>query len=64
MKQLMEALNQAQHKAAEAMSQRGSAGAPGAETGAGANAGPGTTGGAARESGDVIDAEVLEEEKK
>ena len=65
MKRLMEALNQAQHKAAEAMYRSaGPAGLRGAETGAGAGSGPGTTGGAARESGDVIDAEVVEEEKK
>src|SRR5215218_2468862 len=61
MKRLMDALNQAQHKAAEAM-YRGAAaaGAPGAETG---SAGPGAEAGA-RGSGDVIDAEVVEEEKK
>jgi molecular chaperone DnaK len=60
MKRLMEALNQAQHKAAEAMYR--TAGAPGAEAGAGAGAG--ASDGGARQSGDVIDAEVVEEEKK
>jgi molecular chaperone DnaK len=68
MKRLIEALNQAQHKAAEAMYRNagsaGPAGAPGAEAGAGAGAGTGTNGGGARDSGDVIDAEVVEEEKK
>jgi hypothetical protein len=37
-------------------------GAPGAEAGAGAGAG--ASGGGARQNGDVIDAEVVEEEKK
>ena len=66
MKRLMEALNQAQHKAAEAMYRSagpaGPAGAPGGE--AGAAAGGGTNGGGTRDSGEVIDAEVVEEEKK
>jgi molecular chaperone DnaK len=63
MKRLMEALNQAQHKAAEAMYRTaGAAGAPGSEAGAGA--GSGASDGGARQSGDVIDAEVVEEEKK
>ncbi|HEU4891822.1 MAG TPA: molecular chaperone DnaK [Vicinamibacterales bacterium] len=63
MKRLMEALNQAQHKAAEAMYRNaGPGGAPGAEAGAGAGAG--ASGGGARQNGDVIDAEVVEEEKK
>src|SRR5688500_6491022 len=67
MKRLMEALNQAQHKAAEAMYRgagaSGAAGAPGSDAGAGA--GPaGEAGGGPRPSGDVIDAEVVEEEKK
>jgi molecular chaperone DnaK len=61
MKRLMDALNQAQHKAAEAMYRNaGSTGAPGSEAGAGA----GASDGGARQSGDVIDAEVVEEEKK
>jgi molecular chaperone DnaK len=63
MKRLMEALNQVQHKAAEAMYRNaGPGGAPGAEAGAGA--GPGASGGGARQNGEVIDAEVVEEEKK
>jgi molecular chaperone DnaK len=62
MKQRMEALNQAQHKAAEAM-YRGAANAqPGDAGGAGPDA---STGGqAGRQEGDVIDAEVVEEEKR
>jgi molecular chaperone DnaK len=59
-KRRMEALNAAQHKAAEAMYRT-------ASTGGGAGAASGSTpppGGASRESGDVIDAEVVEEEKK
>jgi molecular chaperone DnaK len=63
MKRLMEALNQAQHKAAEAMYRSAAPGGePGAEAGAGAGAG--ASGGGARQDGDVIDAEVVEEEKK
>ena len=63
MKRRLEALNAAQHKAAEAMYRTASAsggGAPGGEPGG--SAGP--TGGAGRDAGDVIDAEVVEEEKK
>jgi molecular chaperone DnaK len=61
-KKRLEALNTAQHKAAEAMyrAANAGAGAPGAEPG-----GPtGSASGAGRDSGDVIDAEVVEEEKK
>ena len=60
MKRRMEALNQAQHKAAEAMYRASGAGAgqPGAE-----QPEPGTPG-AGRPSDDVIDAEVVEEDKK
>jgi molecular chaperone DnaK len=60
MKTRMEALNQAQHKAAETMYRSASAGAggPGGEPEAGSQ----TSGG--RGQGDVIDAEVVEEEKK
>ncbi len=63
MKRTMEALNTAQHKAAEAMYKAASAGAgaPGGE-GPGEGAGAGSGGGASE--GDVIDAEVVEEEKK
>jgi len=70
MKSAMEALNAAQHKAAEAMYRSASTAGGGAGAGAGAGAGgrPGgdATGGAGgdRSSGDVIDAEVVEEEKK
>ena len=68
MKRAMESLNTAQHRAAEAMYKNAAAGGGGA-TG-GSQAGPGAgpqgggqpSGGAAQ--GDVIDAEVVEEEKK
>ena len=63
MKRRLEALNTAQHKAAEAMYRTASAsggGAPGGDPGG--STGP--TGGAAQDAGDVIDAEVVEEEKK
>jgi molecular chaperone DnaK len=60
MKTRMEALNQAQHKAAEAMYRSASAGAgAGAEEPAGGSQASGGRG-----QGDVIDAEVVEEEKK
>jgi molecular chaperone DnaK len=61
MKRTMEALNQVQHKAAEAMyKSTGSAGAAGQTGDSSAGARP--DGGAAND--DVIDAEVVEEEKK
>src|SRR4051794_20113594 len=62
MKRTMEALNTAQHKVAEAMYRAASAGPQGGgeEPGAGAGAAAGNAGTA----GDVIDAEVVEEEKK
>ncbi len=63
MKRRLEALNAAQHKAAEAMYRTASASggsAPGGDPGG--SAGP--TGGSGRDAGDVIDAEVVEEEKK
>jgi molecular chaperone DnaK len=61
MKSAMEALNAAQHKAAEAMYRSAST----AGAGAGAGSRPdGEGGGTDRSSGDVIDAEVVEEEKK
>jgi molecular chaperone DnaK len=66
MKRAMEALNAAQHKAAEAM-YRSAGAAPGQPGGgAGDAAGAGAASGAAggRGDGDVIDAEVVEEEKK
>ncbi len=61
MKRKMEALNAAQHKAAEAMYKAASASGAGAPGGA-----PGGSTGStdSRSSGDVIDAEVVEEEKK
>ena len=64
MKKRMEALNQAQHKAAEAMyrSASGGAGQPG---GGSSSSQPGPQpGGNDRSAGDVIDAEVVEEEKR
>jgi len=62
MKRKLEALNTAQHKAAEAMYKTASAsGAPGGQPGGASGA---TGGGESRDSGDVIDAEVVEEEKK
>jgi molecular chaperone DnaK len=64
MKSAMDALNTAQHKAAEVLYKSASAG--GAEAG-GESAGggdPRAGAGAAGSSGDVIDAEVVEEEKK
>jgi molecular chaperone DnaK len=57
MKRYMEALNTAQHKAAEAMYKSAGAGAQGGPT-------PGQEPGGAGQPGDVIDAEVVEEEKK
>ncbi|HEX6976265.1 MAG TPA: Hsp70 family protein, partial [Vicinamibacterales bacterium] len=65
MKRTMEALNAAQHKAAEAMyraANAGGAGAPGAGAAGGDQPGGATNGGG--DKGDVIDAEVVEEEKK
>ena len=62
MKREMEALNAAQHKAAEAMYRAASA--SGAAGGGAGDAGQGAAGGQNRPSGDVIDAEVVEEEKK
>ncbi len=63
MKRKLEALNSAQHKAAEAMYRSASAadaGAPGGQPGGSEGAQSGTS----RDAGDVIDAEVVEEEKK
>jgi molecular chaperone DnaK len=65
MKRAMDALNTAQHKAAEVLYKSASAG--GAEAGGGSAGGADPRAGAAGEagtSGDVIDAEVVEEEKK
>jgi molecular chaperone DnaK len=63
MKKRMDALNQAQHKAAEAMYRAASGGAAGAGGQAGGGAQQGSSTGSAAD-GDVIDAEVVEEEKK
>ena len=70
MNKAMEQLTQAQHKAAEALYKQagtaaGASGAPGAEgaSGGGAEGSPGAAG-AGGASGDVIDAEVVDEEKK
>jgi molecular chaperone DnaK len=66
MKRTMEALNTAQHRAAEAMYKNAQggpgAGGPGA-AGQPGGSGPASAGGGASQ-GDVIDAEVVEEEKK
>ncbi|HVD93078.1 MAG TPA: molecular chaperone DnaK [Vicinamibacterales bacterium] len=64
MKRTMEILNTAQHKAAEAMYKN--AAAPGGAAGGSQPGGGGAAGGpqAASDKGDVIDAEVVEEEKK
>jgi len=64
MKRSMEALNTAQHKAAETLYKAASAGA--GAPGGGPTGGASGAGGAesAGSSGDVIDAEVVEEEKK
>jgi molecular chaperone DnaK len=59
MKQRLEALNTAQHKAAEAMYRSANAGAT-----AGQAAGSAGAPGGGRDTSDVIDAEVVEEEKK
>ena len=61
MKRRMDALNTAQHKAAEAM-YRSAQGQPGAGQPGGEPSGGAAQGGA--DKGDVIDAEVVEEEKK
>ncbi|MEP6918883.1 MAG: molecular chaperone DnaK, partial [Acidobacteriota bacterium] len=66
MKQSMEALNTAQHKAAEVLYKSAGPGGPGAggpgQGGQGADSGGAA--GSGSSSGDVIDAEVVEEEKK
>jgi molecular chaperone DnaK len=65
MKRTMEALNTAQHRAAEAMYKNANAagaGAPGGGSATGSQAQEPSTGSAS--GGDVIDAEVVEEEKK
>jgi len=66
MKKAMETLNTAQHKAAEVLYK--AANAPGAAPGAagpeGGEPGPGAAAGGSNASSDVIDAEVVDEEKK
>jgi len=71
MKRTMDALNSAQHKAAEAMYRASAASAGGGGAAGGGQPGGGQPGGGAsqgggngRSQGDVIDAEVVEEEKK
>jgi molecular chaperone DnaK len=70
MKRAMEQLTQVQHKAAEALYKQAGAGAPGGDPGAapgGGAAGPGAggqAGSAPGGAGDVIDAEVVDEEKR
>ena len=71
MTKAMEQLTQAQHKAAEALYKQagaaaGSSGAPGSEgsAGSGAEGSDGASGSAGGPQGDVIDAEVVDEEKK
>src|SRR3954463_10781574 len=66
MKRYMEALNTAQHKAAETLYKAASAGGgadAGGSSSGGASGGP-SGGSSPNASGDVIDAEVVEEEKK
>jgi molecular chaperone DnaK len=64
MNRAMEQLTQAQHRAAEAMyRQAGAAGQGGSEGAAGGGAGAGAPG-ASGAPGDVIDAEVVDEERK
>jgi molecular chaperone DnaK len=62
MKRRMEELNAAQHKAAEAMYRAAGAAGPGPAPDGGSTGGDAQ--GGSRPSGDVIDAEVVEEEKK
>ena len=65
MKRAMDALNTAQHKAAEVLYKAASAGGPAGGRPSGGGAGEaGAPGASGNTSGDVIDAEVVEEEKK
>jgi molecular chaperone DnaK len=68
MKRSMEALNTAQHKAAETLYRTASAGAGAGASGSTGDATGGASGASGADpsssSGDVIDAEVVEEEKK
>src|SRR3990167_5145328 len=64
MTRAMEQLTQAQHRAAEALYRQAGAAGTGAGGDAGAGAGTGAAGGTAGAQGEVIDAEVVDEEKK
>jgi molecular chaperone DnaK len=65
MKRAMDVLNTAQHKAAEVLYKSASAGGPAGGGPSGGGAGEaGAPGASGNASGDVIDAEVVEEEKK
>jgi molecular chaperone DnaK len=64
MKGAMEALTTAQHKAAEALYRAANAAGSAAGGQSGGSASGGSSGGGAGATGDVIDAEVVEEEKK
>ncbi|MBI2828197.1 MAG: molecular chaperone DnaK [Acidobacteria bacterium] len=66
MNRAMEQLTQAQHKAAEALYKQSDSAGSGSSGGADSqgSAGPAGSGGAAGSQGDVIDAEVVDEEKK
>jgi molecular chaperone DnaK len=63
MTRAMEQLAQAQHRAAEALYRQSGAAGAGAGAGSGAPGGGGAEG-AGGAQGDVIDAEVVDEEKK
>jgi molecular chaperone DnaK len=60
----MDELTQVQHKAAEALYKQGASAAPGPDGGAPGGAAGDATGGAAGAQGDVIDAEVVSDDKK
>jgi molecular chaperone DnaK len=65
MNRAMEQLTQAQHKAAEALYKQGAAGSEGAPGSEGTGSqGAGGSAGSGNAQGDVIDAEVVDEEKK
>ncbi len=60
----MDELTQVQHKAAEALYKQGASAAPGAGDGAAGPSGGAGADGAAADQGDVIDAEVVNDDKK
>lgn len=64
MTRAMEQLTQAQHKAAEALYKQGGAGAAPGPEGPGADAGPSAGASSGGTQGDVIDAEVVDEDRK